>query len=151
LKLWIKCYVLSYKCRGVNIRNFINDSLKKFIKMQQCIKIYYSIFIWSSTCFGQHTAHHQETKTALAASGFSYVGGCCKYGIINFDIPLHLVGCFFMNCTMMHGFTNTKFINETQKVTWTTISTPTCELICKLIVCMPTKPVNTFAASNLNF
>ena len=37
--------------------------------MQQCIKIYYSIFIWSWTCFGRHTAHHQGPKTALAASG----------------------------------------------------------------------------------
>jgi hypothetical protein len=25
--------------------------------------------------FGRHTAHHQEPKTALAASGFSYVEG----------------------------------------------------------------------------
>jgi len=34
--------------------------------MQQCINIfYYFIFIWSSTCFGRHTAHHQEPKTAL--------------------------------------------------------------------------------------
>ena len=39
-------------------------------------KFYYSIFIWSSTCFGRHTAHHQEPKTALATSGFSYVEGC---------------------------------------------------------------------------
>jgi len=39
-------------------------------------KFYYSIFIWSSTCFRRHTAHHQEPKTALAASGFSYVKGC---------------------------------------------------------------------------
>ena len=39
-------------------------------------KFYYSIFIWSSTCFGRHTAHHQEPKTALAASGFAYVEGC---------------------------------------------------------------------------
>jgi hypothetical protein len=39
-------------------------------------KFYYYIFIWSSTCFGRHTAHHQETKTALAASGFSYMEGC---------------------------------------------------------------------------
>jgi len=39
-------------------------------------KFYYSIFIWSSTCFGRHTAHRQEPKTALAASGFSYVEGC---------------------------------------------------------------------------
>jgi len=33
-------------------------------------------FTWSSTCFGRHTAHHQEPKTALAASGFAYVEGC---------------------------------------------------------------------------
>jgi len=39
-------------------------------------KFYYSIFIWSSTCFGRHTAHHQEPKAALAASGFSCVEGC---------------------------------------------------------------------------
>ena len=39
-------------------------------------KFYYSIFIWSSTCFGRHNAHHQEHKTALAASGFSYMKGC---------------------------------------------------------------------------
>jgi hypothetical protein len=45
-------------------------------KMQQCIKIYYSIFIWSSTRFGRHAAHHQEPRTALAASGFAYVAGC---------------------------------------------------------------------------
>ena len=37
---------------------------------------YYSVFIWNSTCFGRHTAYHQEPKTALAASGFSYVEGC---------------------------------------------------------------------------
>jgi len=29
-------------------------------------KFYYSIFIWSSTCFGRHTAHHQDPKTAMA-------------------------------------------------------------------------------------
>jgi len=32
--------------------------------------------MWSSTCFGRHTAHHEEPKIALAASGFSYVEGC---------------------------------------------------------------------------
>jgi len=46
--------------------------------MQQCIKILF-IFIRSSTCFGPHTAHHQEPKTALAASGFAYVEGCWTY------------------------------------------------------------------------
>jgi hypothetical protein len=37
---------------------------------------FYFIFIQSLTCFGRHTAHHQELKTALAASGFAYVEGC---------------------------------------------------------------------------
>jgi len=53
---------------------------EKSNKMQQCIKIYYSIFIWSSTCFGRHTAHHQEPKPALAASGIAYVEGCWTCG-----------------------------------------------------------------------
>jgi hypothetical protein len=50
--------------------------IEKSNKMQQFIKIYYSIFIWSLTCFGRHTTHHQEPKTALAASGFAYVESC---------------------------------------------------------------------------
>jgi hypothetical protein len=37
---------------------------------------FYFIFIWSSKCFGRYTVHHQELKTALAASGFAYVEGC---------------------------------------------------------------------------
>jgi len=37
---------------------------------------FYFIFMWSSTCFGRQTAHHQEPKTALAASVFAYVEGC---------------------------------------------------------------------------
>ena len=39
-------------------------------------KFYYSMCIWSSTCLGRHIAYHQEPKTALATSGFSYVEGC---------------------------------------------------------------------------
>jgi len=49
---------------------------EKSNKMHQCTTFYYSIFIWSSTYFWWHTAHHQEPKTALAASGFSYLEGC---------------------------------------------------------------------------
>jgi hypothetical protein len=43
-------------------------------------KFYYSIFTWSSTCFGRHTAHNQEPKTTLAASGFAYMEGCWTCG-----------------------------------------------------------------------
>jgi hypothetical protein len=31
---------------------------------------------------------------------------------INFDTLLHLVGLFFTNCTMMHGSTNIKLLNN---------------------------------------
>jgi hypothetical protein len=55
-----------------------NPCPSRFIKknLTRCNNVsnfYYSLFIWSSTCFGLHTAHHQEPKTALAASGFLYV------------------------------------------------------------------------------
>jgi len=40
-------------------------------KCNNISEFYYSIFIWSSTCFGRHTAHYQEPKTALAASGWT--------------------------------------------------------------------------------
>ena len=53
---------------------------EKSNKMQQCIKFYYFIFIWSSACFGQHTAHRQEPKITLAASGFAYMEGCWTCG-----------------------------------------------------------------------
>jgi hypothetical protein len=48
-------------------------------KTQQDATVYQNFIIpwfkWSSTCFGRHTAHHQEPKTALAASGFAMQ--CC--------------------------------------------------------------------------
>jgi len=59
-------------------------------------KFYYFVFIWSLTCFERHTAHHQEPKTALAASGFSYMEGCwtCSWctlsGTVCTDVELHI-------------------------------------------------------------
>ena len=45
--------------------------------MQQFINILlFLILNEDQTCFGRHTAHHQEPKTAQAASGFVYVEGC---------------------------------------------------------------------------
>jgi len=41
-------------------------------KMWQCIRIYNSMFIWRSTCFGRHTVHHQEPKTALCCCQVQY-------------------------------------------------------------------------------
>jgi hypothetical protein len=34
------------------------------------------MFLNCSTCFGRHTAHHQELKIVIAASSFTYVFGC---------------------------------------------------------------------------
>ena len=56
--------------------NLVQFIKKNPTRCNSVSKFYYSIFIWSSTCFGRHTAHHQEPKTALVASGFSYVVGC---------------------------------------------------------------------------
>jgi len=44
--------------------------------MQQYIKIFIIPYLYEArTCFGRHTAHHQEPKTILLASGFAYVKG----------------------------------------------------------------------------
>jgi len=59
-------------------------------KMQHCIKIYYPICKWSWTCFGRHTSHHQELKTALAASGFAYVRGCWTLRLMDAAVSSNL-------------------------------------------------------------
>jgi hypothetical protein len=53
-------------------------------KMKLYIKIYYSMFIWSSACFRRHTAYHQELKTALAASGHGRV----EYELVQCTAPV---------------------------------------------------------------
>ena len=88
----------------------------KFNKMHQCIKIlfhiymkiqisylyenptrcnnvsrfYYPVFIWSLTCFGRHTAHHQVPKTALETSGFACVEGwwTCRWWTLSGTVPV---------------------------------------------------------------
>ena len=69
-------------CAVINYLTFVDPCIVvQFIKnsptrCNNVSKFYYSIFTWSSACFGRHTARHQEPKTALAASGFSYMEGC---------------------------------------------------------------------------
>jgi hypothetical protein len=46
---------------------------------QQNAKVYQNLLLHvyiKLNMFGQYTAHHQELKTAIAASGFAYVKGC---------------------------------------------------------------------------
>jgi len=49
---------------------------EKSNKIKQCIKILLFRIYIKLDSFGRHTAHHQDPKTELAASGFSYVEGC---------------------------------------------------------------------------
>jgi len=44
--------------------------------MQQCIKILLSLTLNEAQHVSGDTAHHQEPKTAQAASGFACVEGC---------------------------------------------------------------------------
>jgi len=69
-------YVLEKLCS--TLRDDIYSEIHEEIptRCNSISKFYYSLLIWSSTCFGRHTAHHQEPKPALAATGFSYVEGC---------------------------------------------------------------------------
>ena len=52
------------------------NSISKFYFIVIWSSEFYFIVMWSSMCFGPHAAHHQEPKTALAASGFARVEGC---------------------------------------------------------------------------
>jgi hypothetical protein len=71
---------------------------EKSNKMQQCIKFYYSTFIWSWRCFGLCFRLLMMGGVSPETCWASY-----KYGIIKFDTLLHLVEFFFMNCTSWVG------------------------------------------------
>jgi len=79
------CYSISERKRlfksphGITFQTTrIYSSIIHIKKPTRCNSVskFYFRFIWSLTCFGQHTIHHQEPKTALAASGFAYMEGC---------------------------------------------------------------------------
>jgi len=71
----------------LDVRGSVHHSIihKENPTRRSSVSKFYYIFIWSSTCFRQHTTHHQEPKTALAASGFAYVAGCwtCSWWMLS--------------------------------------------------------------------
>jgi len=71
LSLILFCWLRKW----VDVRGSVHHSTIHKENPTRCNSVskFYFIFIWSSTCFGRHTAHHQEPKTALASSGFAYV------------------------------------------------------------------------------
>ena len=71
-------YMVQTSKRRLDVRGSVHHSIIHIENPTRCNSVskFYFMFIWSSTCFGRHTAHYQEPKTALAASGFAYVGGC---------------------------------------------------------------------------
>jgi len=60
-----------------DVRGSVHHSMIHIENPTRCNNVSFIsfIFMWSSTCFGRHTTHHQEPKTALTASGFAYVEG----------------------------------------------------------------------------
>jgi hypothetical protein len=76
--IWIRWDLWEiYSFRSCDVGKLQSHFIKKNpTRCNNVSEFYYTLFIWSSTCFGRHTAHHQKPKTALAASGFSYVKGC---------------------------------------------------------------------------
>jgi hypothetical protein len=64
--LWNKNFVLMFVDPCIVVQ-FIKKNLTRCNSVS---KFYYFVFIWSSASFERHTAHYQEPKTALAASGF---------------------------------------------------------------------------------
>jgi len=76
--IWLWCWGCYEQPVWFDVRGSVHHSIIHIKNPTRCSSVskFYFIFVWSSTCFGQHTAHHQEPKTALAASGFAYVEGC---------------------------------------------------------------------------
>jgi len=58
-----KFYILAYK---LDVRGSAHHSTIHKENPTRCNSVskFYFAFIWSSTYFGRHTAHHQEAKTA---------------------------------------------------------------------------------------
>jgi len=78
---WLQTVWIKHDVRQIqvlDVRGSVHHSIIHIKNPKKCNSVskFYFIFIWSSTCFGRHTAHHHEPKTALAASGFAYVEGC---------------------------------------------------------------------------
>jgi len=96
-------YELYYDARIHEHQAKLLDSLFIKEKPTRCDKVsefFNYIFIWSLTCVGRNIAHHQEPKTALAASGFSCVEGCWA------RIWWMLSGTLFLTTSTNYNFNN---------------------------------------------
>jgi len=70
MKKYIHFYV-----RG-SVDHNINLVEKKPTRCDHVVEFIIPMLLNCSTCFERHTAHHQELKTVIAVSGFTYVCGC---------------------------------------------------------------------------
>jgi len=74
-------YALRKHNSGFDVCGSLHHSIIHKENPTRCNSVskFYFLFIWSSTCFRRHTAHHQEPKTAVATNGFVYVEGCWTF------------------------------------------------------------------------
>ena len=102
-------------------------------KIQQDAAVYQKFIIpyfkRSSTCFGRHTAHHQEPKTAQAASGFAYVEGCRTYSCWTLSGSVYATWQRSYSCWTLSG---------SVYATWqrSTTARPTTFHVCKTRGCL---------------
>jgi len=63
----------------------------------------------AQTCFGRQTTHHQEPKTALAASGFAYMESCWMCGCWTLTAAsgfAYMASCWPCGCWMLSASSN---------------------------------------------
>jgi len=123
---------------GTN-KEYILISQKEPTRCNRVVEFIIPMFLNCSTCFGRHTAHHQELKNCNCSLWFyvrlwlpvaemaepwwwavcrpKHVEQLRNIGIINSTTRLHLVGSFCEMYITMHGSMNimSVFINRTSK------------------------------------
>jgi hypothetical protein len=112
-------------------RNYLNrNHIEITNKLQSCTRIYYSNILLIAEHISSDTPLIiRSSKIVIAAFGFTYVCGCRPLsrlsgnwvGIINSSTWLHLVGYWYMNCTMIHETMNIKYWIELDLFKWARI------------------------------
>jgi hypothetical protein len=82
--------------------NYLVLQIENPTRCHRVSKLYF-IFIWSSTCFGRHTAHHQQPKTVIVASDFAYEEGCRTCSCWTLSGSVRTRGCLCSFRLLMMG------------------------------------------------
>jgi len=84
----------------LDVRGFVHHSTihaEIVNKMQQCIKIYYSTFLWSSTCFGRHTPPSSGAQNYTSSLWF-----CIRERLLDVEVSAILSSWWWTVCHPKH-------------------------------------------------